>query len=149
MASIQKFRTALRGFHREDVVRYIEEMNHQHSQQVAQLNNQLRAAREELAQLKAAAEAEKLCSGDATESYTQADELEVYRRAERTEREARQRSAQIYARTNAALSEAVSKVDAATEEMSRQLQSWMDAAESAKVSLQEAGAAMDAIGREE
>ena len=62
MASMQ-FRTAFRGFNREDVVHYIEYLNNQHNAVVEQLNNQLQntpkagSANEELqAQLTAALE---------------------------------------------------------------------------------------------
>ena len=44
MAGIQNFRSALGGFKRGDVVRYIEYMNNQHNTQVAQLNTQLQTA---------------------------------------------------------------------------------------------------------
>ena len=54
MADVKSFRTAFRGFHREDVVHYIEYITNKHNAQVEQLNNQLRAAQEELARLKSA-----------------------------------------------------------------------------------------------
>ena len=49
MAHFQNFRTALGGFNREDVVRYIEYMNNQHRSQIEQLNTQLQLVKAELA----------------------------------------------------------------------------------------------------
>ena len=61
MAVSKNFRTALGGFNRQDVVRYIEYMNNQHSAELEQLNSQLQLAQEKqndnselLAQLEAA-----------------------------------------------------------------------------------------------
>ena len=48
MAGMQNFRSAFHGFNREDVVSYIEYMNHQHNAQVTQLNTQLQNANEAL-----------------------------------------------------------------------------------------------------
>ena len=45
MASTQNFRTALNGFHRQDVVNYIEYMNNRHNSQIQQLNTQLQNAK--------------------------------------------------------------------------------------------------------
>ena len=41
MNEIQSFRSAFRGFNRQDVVSYIEYMNNKHNAQVEQLKNQL------------------------------------------------------------------------------------------------------------
>lgn len=162
MADAKSFRTAFRGFNREDVVHYIEYITHKYNSQLEQLNNQLCAAQEELTQLKAAPasgledlqarcaalEAE-LAQYKAAPSYTEADELETYRRAERTERAAKERAAQIYAQANAVLADATVKVDTAAKEMAVQLQSCMTAADAAKALLQDAVDAMYAIRPEE
>ena len=81
MANFQNFRSAFHGFNRQDVVNYIEYMNQKHRSEVEQLNNQLRAAKEEIVALKAAVPHEDGISGDT--------ELEAYRRAERAERRPR------------------------------------------------------------
>ena len=101
-------------------------------------------------------DADWLCSDEAElEQYrnadvpTESDELEVYRRAERTEREARERAAQIYAQTNTVLADATRKVDSATGEMAAQLQNCIAAADAAKALLQDAAQAMNAIRPEE
>ena len=56
MAAFQNFRSAVGGFNREDVVRYIEYMNNKHASQVNQLNTELQALQEELAQLRSQAD---------------------------------------------------------------------------------------------
>ena len=167
MADVKSFRTAFRGFHRDEVVHYIEYITNKHNAQVEQLNNQLRAAQEELARLKSAPAAAPIPADlqelqarysaleagfaeyKALPTYTEADELETYRRAERTERLARERAAQIYTQANAILAEATLKVDDAAIEMADQLEAWTAVANSAKNALQEAAGAMYAIRPED
>jgi len=133
MAGIQNFRISLRGFNREDVVSYIEYLNHQHNAQVTQLNTQLQNANEALARALAqpkAAELEEqvralearcaeleaqLAAKDAPEKTE--DELEAYRRAERAERSARERASRIYDQANAVLADVTVRTEAAAEEM--------------------------------
>ena len=45
MAAFQNFRSALNGFNREDVVRYIEFINNQHNTQVNQLHTEIQTLR--------------------------------------------------------------------------------------------------------
>ena len=99
MAGVQSFRSALGGFNRGDVVRYIEYINNKHNAELEQLNTQLQTAREALskaedctelkAQLEAAqarcAELEAMLSQDNGTVEKTGDELEAYRRAERAE----------------------------------------------------------------
>lgn len=135
MAEKNTFRSALNGFNREDVVHYIEYLNSKHTAQINQLeseNAELRskievleahpvtAENEEAApcpdcaalqqQLDAAlAEIEELKNipeGDVT-----AQELEAYRRAEKAERVAKERSQQIYRQATATLAQATAQVD--------------------------------------
>lgn len=57
--------------------------------------------------------------GEKTASLHQADqELEAYRRAERTERMARERAEQVYRQTNGVLADATTKVDEAAGQVS-------------------------------
>ena len=172
MAHFQNFRTAIGGFNREDVVRYIEYMNNQHRSQIEQLNTQLQVAQSELTKAKAANNDELLAKLEAAEArcaqleaelaqegkaaLPQGDELEAYRRAERTERIARERAAQIYAQANAVLADATLKVDAAAtqigdiaDQVSSQLQGYQASINSGKALLQEAVSAMSAIRPEE
>ena len=80
------------------------------------LRQQVAALEEENAALKAAGQ-ETAPQPDAVPQPTPVDrtaeELEVYRRAERVEREARERAAKVYTRANSALADASAKVDEA------------------------------------
>lgn len=167
MAEARRFRSAFNGFNREDVVQYIEYLNSNHALQLEQLNTQLRRAQEELSPKKetsaapadlsaelealqarcAALEAE-LAQCKVAES-NEAAELEAYRRAERTERLARDRAAQIYSQANAVLADATLKVDCAVGEMTAQLQNCVASAEQAKAQLQETVDTLYAIRPEE
>ncbi len=178
MAGFQNFRTAINGFKREDVVHYIEYMNNKHNSQLEQLNTQLQTAQAQLAQAKAApagdgelqvqldaanariAELEAelaACRQEKPAGAVQTgDELEAYRRAERTERMARERAAQIYAQANAVLADATLKVEgvsaqigAVADQMTAQFQEYQASVSSTKATLQEAVAAMYAIHPEE
>ena len=131
MAAFQNFRGAVGGFNREDVVRYIEYINNKHSSQINQLNTEMQALQEELAQLRGktdlsaqleeanariaqleqerdelAAQVEQLADRPQTDN-----ELEAYRRAERAERIAADRVAQLYQQANGALADATAKAD--------------------------------------
>lgn len=53
MATSLNFRSAIGGFHREDVVHYIEYMNSQHRNQLNQLQSELEQLQQELSKLKA------------------------------------------------------------------------------------------------
>ena len=167
MAGVQNFRSALGGFNREDVVRYIEYLNHQHNSQIEQLNTQLQTAREALAQAKGApaddselraqleqaqarcAELEAQLAGQSTPAAPAGDELEAYRRAERAERLARERAAQIYAQANAVLADATLKVEAASDGLNAVAQQLAQQLQQSQQALHEAAAAMYAIRPEE
>ena len=157
MAAQQIFRTAFNGFHRDDVVRYIEELNAKHTAEVNQLNNELRYLRDQLEEMEnnppepaapvvvcdnsAVAELEaklEQAENDVRDAQAQlleqkaenarlqglldaaltrqsenrnTMELDTYRRAERVEREARNRANAVFGQANAALSNATVKVD--------------------------------------
>ncbi len=166
MAGIQNFRTALGGFNREDVVRYIEYLNNQHNSQIEQLNTQLQTAQEALAKAAApdtdalqeklaAAEARcaeleaQLAQGSQPAAVQTGDELEASRRAERAERLARERASQIYAQANAVLADATVKAEAASDGMNAVAAQLTAQLEQSKQALQEAVAAMCAIRPEE
>lgn len=120
--SMQHFRTALGGFNREDVVRYIEYLNNQHKSQLEQLNTQLQVAKSQVAsgdpalqeKLDAAlakiAQLEAQLAGQPSSSQ----ELETYRRAERAERLALERAQQISTQANAILADATAKAQEAS-----------------------------------
>ena len=161
MSVTKNFRGALGGFNRQDVVRYIEYMNNKHAAEVEQLNSQLQLAQENagnneelLAQLEAAqarcAELEAILAASGESAPIQSgDELEAYRRAERAERLARDRAAQIYTQANAALADATVKVEAISDGFNTLSQQFTSQLQDAKVQLQEAVASMYAIRPEE
>ena len=156
MNEFQSFRSAFNGFNREDVVRYIEYMNNKHHAQVEQLNTQLQTAYAELAQLKATPnrenelleqinslqtrceELENALKTGASMPLQPEDELEAYRRAERTERMARERSSQIYAQANAVLSEATVKVEDAAAQINQVIEGVKGKLDLSKIDVKEA-----------
>lgn len=166
MTDMHHFRSAIGGFHRQDVVQYIEYLNNNHNAKVTQLNSQIQSLTQELAQAKSAPagedlrpeldaalariaelEAQLAAAGEA--AAPKDTELEAYRRAERAERKAQERAAQIFAKANAALADATVKAEAASarmEELARQVSAG---AELSKAELQEAVAALYAIKPEE
>ena len=172
MAAFQNFRGAVGGFNREDVVRYIEYINNKHSSQINQLNTEMQALQEELAQLRGkadlsaqleeanariaqleqerdalAAQVEQMADRPQTEN-----ELEAYRRAERAERIAADRVAQLYNQANGALADATAKADDTatqvtelTDALMIQLQQLQTVLSSGGNSMRDAAAALFAI----
>ena len=155
----QHFRSAFNGFNRQDVVQYIEFLNNQHNAKVEQLNNQLRNAKHSVddglqAQLDAALEKcarleAQLASIPTTNTQ---EELEAYRRAERTERIAQERAQQIVTQANAILADTAAKAEAATARISElasqantQLQAYQEAVSGTQAVFQEAVDALCAI----
>lgn len=124
MASVQNFRSALNGFNREDVVRYIEYINNRNKTQLEQMHNQVIAAqnrekellsRVDEAQAHVRELEEKLASLDAGEpGNATEEELEAYRRAERAERLAEERAQKIYDKASAVIRSATADAKAAT-----------------------------------
>jgi len=145
MSAPQKFRSAFNGFNRDDVVHYLEYLNSKHAAQVSQLTSEadfLRAKlettkpvsgevdliatlqrerdelREQVAALQArCAELEQNGAAAPAPVCNAAEELEAYRRAERTERVARERAELIYHQASATLREASDQVDALTSQI--------------------------------
>ena len=167
MPELKNFRSAFRGFNRQDVVNYIEYINNTHNAQVEQLNNQLQAA---LAQptdeeMKARLEAAEARIAELEATLSEQDravlsdgascteqELEAYRRAERVERVAKERAEQIYAQANGVLAEATLKAESASahigaiaDQVSNQLKEYQDSVLETKATFQEAVATLYAI----
>lgn len=179
MAEVQDFRPALNGFNRQDVVRYIEYLNNKHNAQITQLNAQLRAAQEALEQaqtpvspdLALTQQLEEEIAKNARLEQTVAElrgalaqnapaptseELEAYRRAERTERQAQERARQIGEQANAALADAAVRIDealvqisTAAEQVNAQLQQYHAVVEAAKSVFQDASTALYGIHAED
>ena len=154
MAETHRFRSSFRGFNREDVVHYIEYLNSKHTAQVNQLNSEIAFLRQQLERVPAEAPAEAPAQEAATpavQSCTEA-ELEAYRRAERTERIAKERAEQIYQQATATLADATSRVDDAAgtltsmaDSVKAQLELLQSAIDSSKASLKDAAAIMATI----
>ena len=172
MAAFQNFRGAVGGFNREDVVHYIEYMNNKHASQINQLNTEMQALQEELAKLRGTADlsaqleeanariAQLEQERDALAAQVEAaadrpqtdNELEAYRRAERAERIAADRVAQLYNQANGALADATAKADDTatqvgelTDALMVQLQQLQTVLASGGNSMRDAAAALFAI----
>ena len=160
----QQFRSAFHGFNREDVVRYIEYLNNQHKTQIDQLNNQLQTAKtapvnDDLqAQLNAALEkcAQLEAQLAAASVTTTEQELQAYRRAERTERIAQERAQQIRTQANAVLADATVKAEAASAQIaqlasqtSEQLEAYQNAVIGTQALFQDVVAALYSIKPED
>ena len=171
MSEMKNFRSAFRGFNRQDVVNYIEYINNTHNAQMEQLNNQLQAAlaRPTDEEMKARLEAAEARIAELEETLSQQDravlsdgascteqELEAYRRAERVERVAKERAEQIYAQANGVLAEATLKAESASahigaiaDQVSNQLKEYQDSVLETKATFQEAVATLYAIKPQE
>ena len=139
MADTMNFRRALGGFNREDVVQYIEYMNSKNTFAVNQLKSENQKLLEELEQLRAnpvrdTELEEQLCEkdeeiaqlkqalADAEQKASNrmvTEELEAYRRAERVERAAQERTQQIYRQVTGTLAETATQVDEAADHFKR------------------------------
>ena len=180
MPAPQNFRTAFNGFHREDVVRYLEYLNSKHTSEINQLNSEveflrsklenaqpseefvaLEAERDDLKtqleaitarceELEAALAAAQTAPAEA--AVDPAQELEAYRRAERTERMAKERAELVYHQINGVLADATVKVDSVSTQISgmadqvmSQLTQLQVAIGNSKQALKEAASTMYAI----
>lgn len=168
MAESHKFRKSFRGFNREDVVRYIEFLNKKNTGIVNQLKSENQGLKDELEILRAAgADTEKdaliaelqaqvaeltAAQEQAAATTPSEEELEAYRRAERAEREAKERAQQLYQQATATLADATTLVDqaaqqfgAVAESVNEQIAQLQAAVDSSKAALQDAAATMYAI----
>lgn len=155
MAETHRFRSALGGFNREDVVRYIEYLNNKHTDQVNQLTSEVELLRQQLERAQTGAPAEPTTAEPNVQNFTEA-ELEAYRRAERTERNARERAEQIYRQATGTLADATALVDDAAgrletmaDSVKEQLAQLQSAIETSKASLKDAASIMATIRPED
>ena len=164
MAEKMNFRTAIRGFHRQDVVQYIELINSRHSAQVAQLNTQLMTAREDLAQVTAAPaqDSELLAQLEAANARIAeleaklaaipektGDELEAYRRAERAERMAKERAQQLTEQMHGVLADATCRMENISDGISEAVDALTAKLAASKEEMQSAVDALRAIRPQE
>lgn len=112
------------------------------------LERQLAAAQNRCAELTQAAQPE----AETGLTPTASDELEAYRRAERIEREAKERSELVYYQANSVLSQTTAKVDSLSADITQmadqvvsQLTQLQAAVSSGKQALQEASSIMGTI----
>ncbi len=180
MAESFNFRSALGGFNREDVVRYLEHINAKHQNQINQLTCELEElrsqAQEDQSELVTALQEENIALAQELMAARAAlkelqekapeeapapaedpildvtPELETYRRAERIEREARERSELIYFQANSVIKEAGARLDNAmtdltevTDQVLSQLTQLQVAASNGKIALQDAAAVLNTI----
>lgn len=182
MAQTHNFRSALNGFNREDVVHYIEYINSKNINRVNQLKSEIQSLKDEVAALKqqpapAVDESEKdelirqrdealaqvaqlqaqLAAREEQPATAPAPslpsaELEAYRRAERMERAAKERSEQMYRQAAAILSDATTQVDSTAEQfriiadrVAGEIGQLQAAVEDSKRALQDAAATMYTI----
>lgn len=169
MAANQNFRSALNGFNREDVVQYIEYMNHKHATQVNQLTTEIQTLSAALAECKqrpdlsaelaeaqtkcAALEAEIAALRAQADARPQADsELDAYRRAERAERIANDRVIQLCHQANGAIADATVRIDETairvceiSDKLSSQLGEMQAVLANGKNALKDAAATMFAV----
>ena len=175
MAAPQNFRSAFNGFNREDVVRYLEYINTRHQNQIHELTGEAEALRQQLAAAQAGqnddqeaqlaavtgerdalrAQLEQLQSSQPQAPEAPAVEegaLDAYRRAERIERNARERAELVYHQASGVLNEAIARVDGTTAEITAkaddamsQLTQLQMAVSASKQALQDALSLMNAI----
>ena len=178
MSAPQNFRTAFNGFNREDVVHYLEYLNNRHNAQINQLSEENAALRAQLdaapavdhteevdalteqlnealarcAELEKQLEQKNSAPAESGLSASAAEELEAYRRAERIEREAKERSELVYYQANGVLTEAAAKVDGISaqitdiaDQVMGQLTQLQMAVSSSKQALQDASSIMNTI----
>lgn len=181
MEEPHNFRSAFNGFRREDVVRYIEYLNKKNANLLNQLTNENSSLQDKLRQIlqgdpeeteglkaqidRLTSENQQLASENQQlkeqlaalkeQQPTQdlsVQELETYRRAERTERAARERAEQIYRQATAVLAQATTLVEGsfdqyrqAADQIDGQLEQLRLAVDSSKAALEQATSAMYAI----
>ncbi len=169
MAAQQNFRSAFNGFNREDVVHYLEYITTKHNNEIKQLtaeNEELRSQQTgsalvetlqaECAELTRLLEELQAKNADLEKRCAQLEqtpaELDTYRRADRTEKEARERADLIYYQASGVLTDATARVDAAAAEVTdmadqvlRQLTQLQMAVSASKQVLQDAASIMNTI----
>lgn len=118
------FRSALNGFHRGDVVSFLEELSRRHASELEEKSEALRLVREEVERLRqenlrlqnaadtlADFDEQHVAVQAASDVQTQEQELAAYRRAERYEREARVRAGKVCSDVAAAVEKAGAQLE--------------------------------------
>lgn len=177
----QTFRSAFNGFNRDDVAHYIDFINNKHATEVSELRSRISlletqqegsfedapvgtgeslmaenaALKERIAELELQLSSVPAAASAATTGLHADQELEAYRRAERTERLARERAEIICRQTNAVLADATAKVDSSSaqigavmEQLRQQMELLQHAVGSSRQALQDAAATMYSMNPE-
>ena len=129
------------------------ELIEQQAARIRELFDQCKAQEETIVQLTAQLNAAQTeTHGTALNKSAANEELEAYRRAERIEREARERAELVYFQANGVLADATSKVDSISSDITdmadqvmRQLTQLQMAVSSSKQALQDASSIMNTI----
>ena len=132
--NLPKFRTAVGGFNRMDVVSYIESLSMKNQQTLKKLQEENSELRRQIAQYEAASvpsemeetppetvepevpEAEPIVHAEPDTASLKDQELAAYRRAEAAERTARTRATQLNQSVDEIFSEALSRFDSSSSE---------------------------------
>ncbi len=156
MAETFKFRRQFQGFHREDVVGYIDMMNKKYNSLVNQLKSENKALQDELDALRSGKASAPVQNDAAPSEDCVNPELEAYRRAERAERAAKDRAERLYQQATATLADATAQVDDAAQQLgamadhvSAQISQLQTAVLNSKGALQDAAATLATIRPEE
>ena len=135
----------------EDLSELVASLQEQCAQLTAQLEAEKAANAELTGKLEALEKSEAPAAAD-TMSTLASEELEAYRRAERIEREAKERADLVYYQANGVLSEATAKVEGISaditdmaDQVMRQLTQLQIAVSSSKQALQDASSIMSSI----
>lgn len=131
---IQRFRSSIGGFNREDVVAFIQSLSAQHQLELSALREENRrqaadseALRQELTQVKAELAEAKAALTQATAPVQEvqtppdykSEELAAYRRAEEVERQSRERAAEQHRKLTALVADASVQMDEAAASLSQ------------------------------
>lgn len=116
---VEKFRTAVKGFHRGDVVQFIRSLTAEHERQLRLLreeNERLKARVDALTQENAALKAAPAPQAQPQPDVTQ-QELAAYRRAEQAERSARERAGRTVGQMRELLSRTEQKLQRSAQDI--------------------------------
>ena len=160
LAAAQQENAALRAKPAQDpqVLEQLEALNDKCAQKELRIEELRKALEEATAQRDAAQQ--ELAAAKAQlanqPQYRNNDELEAYRRAERVERQAKERSDAIYQRANSVLADATAKVDdtasqvaVIADQVTAQLQALQSAVSGSKAALKDAATTLYAIRPED
>lgn len=160
LAAAQQENAALRAKPAQDpqVLEQLEALNDKCAQKELRIEELRKALEEATAQRDAAQQ--ELAAAKAQlanqPQYRNNDELEAYRRAERVERQAKERSDAMYQRANSVLADATTKVDdtasqvaVIADQVTAQLQALQSAVSGSKAALKDAATTLYAIRPED